>query len=400
MMTQGTHTFLFSDIEDSTSLLQRLGGERYAALLEREAQILIDACAGEGGQLVDREGDGCMFVFSSAAAAIVAGAGAQRALLNEAFPEPVRVRMGVHTGEATVVDGRYVGVAVHRAARICAAAAGGQVLVSRTTREIVANALPTGLELDELGRRKLKGLAGLERLFALHGEPPQLPRPTDAPPTVLDSMTPAPAVRVADADRQRVGDMLRTHCFEGRLTLDVFSARLDELYAARDEAELAAVLRELPVTAHPPRPGKRRSWLLTLFGSEQRQGPWRVPERMISFSLIGSPDLDFRRAIVTSEEVRITSIALIGSLTAIVPSRVEVDLGGFCLFGGNDFVTREDVQPAPGDRGSRFAASRSSAAQRSNTSGPNGSLPSAACPRPRRPDDSPPATKSRSWPPL
>jgi class 3 adenylate cyclase len=351
MTTQGTNTFLFSDIEGSTSLLQRLGSERYALLLEREAQILSDACVAEGGHVVDREGDGCMFVFGSAAAAAVAAAGAQRALNSEAFPEPVRVRMGLHTGEASVVGGRYIGVAVHRAARICAAAAGGQVLVSRTTREIVANTLPTGLKLDELGRRKLKGIEGLERLFALRGEPPPQARSADAP-AALDPTTPAPAVRVANSDREQVGEMLREHCLEGRLTLEEFSARLDELYTARTEAELAAVLRELPVTTHPPLPGKRRSWLLTLFGSEQRRGPWRVPERMISFSLIGSPDLDFRRAMVTSDEVRITSIALMGSLTAIVPAGIDVDLGGFCLFGGNDFVTREDVPP--GARGPRL----------------------------------------------
>ncbi len=125
MKTQGTHTFLFSDIEGSTSLLQRLGGEGYAALLEREAQILGDACAVQGGQLIDREGDGCVFVFASAASAIVAAAEGQRALQDEPFPEPVRVRLGLHTGEAIVVGGRFVGVAVNRAARICAAAAGG-----------------------------------------------------------------------------------------------------------------------------------------------------------------------------------------------------------------------------------------------------------------------------------
>jgi class 3 adenylate cyclase len=347
MATQGTYTFLFSDIEGSTSLLQRLGGERYAVLLEREVQILSDACAGQGGQLVDREGDGCAFVFAGAAAAIVAAAQARRTLHDEPFPEPVRVRMGLHTGEVTVVGGRYVGVTVHRAARICAAAAGGQVLVSRTTREIVANALPIGLELDELGRRKLKGLEGLERLFAVRGEPPAPQPRSHAPPATLDSPVTAPALRVADTDRERVGATLREHCVEGRLTLEEFSVRLDELYCARTEAELAAVLRDLPMGVHPPRAGKRRSWLLTLFGSEQRRGPWRVPERMISFSLIGSPDLDFRRALVTSDEVRITSIALMGSLTAIVPASVEVDLGGFCLFGGNDFVTRDDVPPQP-----------------------------------------------------
>jgi class 3 adenylate cyclase len=346
MNTQGTHTFLFSDVEGSTSLLQRLGGEGYATLLEREAQILGDAFALQGGQLVDREGDGCVFVFTSAAAAIVAAGEAQRVLRDEPFPEPVRVRMGLHTGEAIRVGGRFVGVAVHRAARICAAAAGGQVLVSRTTHDIVAGALPTGLALNELGRRKLKGLEGLERLFELRGEPPA-PRAhsTDAPPATLNSPAIAPALRVGDSDRDRVVGILREHCREGHLTLEDFSVRLDELDVARTEAQLAAVLRGLPMTADPTAPRKRRAWLLTLFGSEQRLGAWQVPERLISFSIIGSPDFDFRRAVVTCDEVRITSIALVGSLTAVVPSGVAVDLGGFCLVGGNDFVTR-DVVPA------------------------------------------------------
>jgi hypothetical protein len=153
------------------------------------------------------------------------------------------------------------------------------------------------------------------------------------------------AVRVADADRERVALALREHCVDGRLTLEEFSGRLDEVYGARDLAELDGVLRELPVTS-PAKPAKRRAWLVTLFGSDQRKGPWRVPDRMVSFSVIGSPDLDFRRARVTSDEVRITSFALIGSLTAIVPAGVDVQLGGFCLIGGNDFVEGDDVPHA------------------------------------------------------
>ncbi len=224
------------------------------------------------------------------------------------------------------------------------------MLVSRTTHEIVADALPRGLALDELGRRKLKGLEGLERLFELRGEPPApQARSTDAAPPTPGPPAIAPALRVGDSERDRVRAMLREHCLEGRLTLEDFSVRLDELYVAGTEAELAAVLRELPVTADSPPPRKRRAWLLTLFGSEQRRGPWQVPERMICFSIIGSPDLDFRRAVVTVEEVRITSIALMGSLTAIVPSGVDVDLGGFCLVGGNDFVTRDVVPARPNE---------------------------------------------------
>ena len=202
------------------------------------------------------------------------------------------------------------------------------MLVSRTTHDIVAGALPTGLALNELGRRKLKGLEGLERLFELRGEPPA-PRAhsTDAPPATLNSPAIAPALRVGDSDRDRVVGILREHCREGHLTLEDFSVRLDELDVARTEAQLAAVLRGLPMTADPTAPRKRRAWLLTLFGSEQRLGAWQVPERLISFSIIGSPDFDFRRAVVTCDEVRITSIALVGSLTAVVPSGVAVDLG-------------------------------------------------------------------------
>jgi hypothetical protein len=156
------------------------------------------------------------------------------------------------------------------------------------------------------------------------------------------------AVRIADADRERVAVALREHCVEGRLTLEEFSTRLDEAYAARTRAELDEAKRELPAEAAPATRPKRRSWLVTLIGSEQRRGPWRVARRLFAFSLLGAPDLDFRRAVVTTDEIRITSISLIGSLTAIVPSGVEVELGGFSLIGGNDFVARGEARHVPG----------------------------------------------------
>jgi class 3 adenylate cyclase len=344
MAARGTLTFLFSDVEASTSLLQRVGSEIFAAMLDRQAQLLTEVSATRGGTIVDRQGDSCMLVFESASDALLAAVQAQQALAGEQWSEPLRVRMGLHTGEATIVEGRYVGVAVHRAARICAAASGGQVLVSATTRDVAADALPPSLALEEFGRRKLKGLDGLERLYALTGEAPR----AQGVPTAALVPAAAPAVRLADADRERVGTLLREHCVQGRLTLDEFSSRLDTLYAAQTDADLAAVLAGLPAVAAEPARGKRRAWLVTLFGSEQRRGPWRAPRRMFAFSLLGSPDLDFRRAVIDTDEVRITSIAFMGSLTAIVPAGVEVELGGFCLAGGNDFVTKEDVPPAPG----------------------------------------------------
>jgi class 3 adenylate cyclase len=339
-MAAGTLTFLFSDVEGSTSLLQRLGRDAYAATLARHRELLADVCGSRGGSVVDMQGDSCMLVFESASEALIAAAQAQRALADEPWPEPLAVRMGLHTGEAAVMDGRYVGVVVHRAARVCAAASGGQVLLSATTRDVAADALPQGLALQEFGRRKLKGLEGLERLFLLTGDAP-------LGGVALVPVT-APGVRLSDTDREQVAAVLREHCIEGRLTLEEFSARLDALYSARTDAELATVLDDLPAPAPEPARPKRRSWLVTLLGSVQRRGPWRVPRRIFAFSILGSPDLDFRRAVIDTEEVRITSIAFMGVLTAIVPAGVEVDLGGLGLIGGNDFVTREDIEPTSG----------------------------------------------------
>jgi class 3 adenylate cyclase len=340
MAARGTLTFLFSDVEASTSLLQRVGGDAFAAVLDRQAALIEEAGGARGGRIVDRQGDSCMLVFDSASEALMAAVQAQRAIADEPWPEPLRVRMGLHTGEAAVVEGRYVGVTVHRAARICAVAAGGQVLVSATARDVAADALPPSLAFEEFGRRKLKGLDGLERLFVLAGEAP--------PPGKALVPAPAPGVRLGDTDREQVAALLREHCVEGRLTLDEFSSRLDALYAAGTDAELAAVLRDLPEQTSEPARGKRRSWLVTLLGSVQRRGPWRVPKRIFAFSLIGSPDLDFRRAVIEAEEVRITSFALMGALTAIVPAGVDVELGGLALVGGNDFVTSQDVPPTRG----------------------------------------------------
>jgi hypothetical protein len=142
---------------------------------------------------------------------------------------------------------------------------------------------------------------------------------------------------------------LREHCVRGRLTLEEFSTRIDDLYRARTEQDLELALRELPALAPSAAAGrgKRRSWLLTIIGSVQRRGPWRVPRRVFAFSFLGAPDLDFRQAVIDDEEVGITSISLIGVVTAIVPAGVEVELGGLALVGGNDFTTKETVKHIP-----------------------------------------------------
>lgn len=134
---------------------------------------------------------------------------------------------------------------------------------------------------------------------------------------------------------------------EGRLTLEEYGARLDEAFAATSERALMETLRELPARSTGLPTPKRRSWLVTLFGSVQRRGRWRAPRRILAFSLIGAPDLDFRQASV-SGDVKITTISLMGALTAIVPAGIEVEVGGLALIGGNDVFGGGDQPPAPG----------------------------------------------------
>ena len=332
---EGPLTFLFSDVEDSTGLLADVGERRFAELLDQYVKLLERAASEWGGRLVDRQGDGSFFVFGRPSEAVRAADAAQR----ELGAMPLRVRIGIHTGEATSVGGRFVGIAVHRAARICAVAAGGETLVSGTTREIAADALPAGIGLVERGAVELKGFGG-EHLYRLE---PGAPRPL--PVRVAD-------VRVGDADRERVASVLREHTVEGRLTLEEYVARLDEAFAATSERELVVALRELPdrpIDAPAPKP---RSWLVTLFGSVQRRGRWAAPRRILAFSLIGAPDFDFRQASVAGE-VRITSVSIVGALTAIVPTGVEVEVGGLALIGGND-VVGEGAEGPPGSGGPRI----------------------------------------------
>jgi class 3 adenylate cyclase len=165
----GTVTFLFSDIEGSTRLLQALG-ERWEGALARHNEILRQAFAETGGREVDRQGDAFFAVFPRARDAVAAAAASQRALAAEPWPADtqVRVRMGIHTGEPSVGGEGYLGLDVVRAARICSAAQGGQVLISETTRALVRGDLG-GLELQDLGEHRLKDIEHPERLFQLAG---------------------------------------------------------------------------------------------------------------------------------------------------------------------------------------------------------------------------------------
>jgi predicted ATPase/class 3 adenylate cyclase len=156
----GTRTFLFSDIEGSTRLLDSLGSDAYKAVLERHAALLRSAFAAHGGQEEGTEGDSFFVVFDSAIDAVAAAVEAQRALATEAWPAgvEVNVRMGLHAGEASSSAAGLVGIDVNRAARIAAAAHGGQVVVSEAVSALVTPGLGDGISLRGLGSHRLKDL--------------------------------------------------------------------------------------------------------------------------------------------------------------------------------------------------------------------------------------------------
>src|SRR5215218_7260840 len=164
----GTVTFLFTDIEGSTQLLKQLR-DRYGEALEDHQRIMREAFAEHGGHEIDTQGDSFFVAFRRAKDAVAAAIACQRRLAEHAWPDAaqLRVRMGIHTGEPAIGGARYIGLGVHRAARICAAGHGGQVLVSQTTRELLRDDPLEGVSLRDLGEHRLKDLDEPERLYQL-----------------------------------------------------------------------------------------------------------------------------------------------------------------------------------------------------------------------------------------
>jgi predicted ATPase/class 3 adenylate cyclase len=162
-------TFLFTDIEGSTTLLQRVGRDVYARVLADHHELIRSALAFYGGEELNTLGDGFFAEFSSPQACVAAALDMQQALGSQAWPggERVRVRMGVHAGEAEPTAAGLVGLDVHRAARIAAVAHGGQVLVSETAAALVRDSLPPGAGLRDLGWHRLKDLGRPEQIFQL-----------------------------------------------------------------------------------------------------------------------------------------------------------------------------------------------------------------------------------------
>jgi predicted ATPase/class 3 adenylate cyclase len=206
-----TVTFLFTDIEGSTALL-RAAGDAYATLLAEHRNLLRTAVTAHGGREVSAEGDAFFAVFPSPVGAVAAAAEAQRSLTAHSWPagQRVAVRMGLHTGEADVVGGQYVGLAVHKGARVASVAHGGQILLSEATAAVVGDTLPTGDALRGLGEHRLKDFPRPTRLYQLEGSG----LPTGFPPLrTRVSFGPMPAPSGSFVGRARelddVGQLLR-----------------------------------------------------------------------------------------------------------------------------------------------------------------------------------------------
>ena len=184
----GTVTFLFTDVEGSTELLRRLGAERYAEALTEHRRVVREACAGEGGVEVDTQGDAFFVAFPSAPGA----ASAAQAITDALEPGPISLRIGLHTGTPLVTDEGYVGDDVHFAARVAASGHGGQILLSKSARELVE-----GLSVTDLGEHRLKDIEGAVSIYQLGDE--------SFPPlkTISNTNLPRPASSFIGRERER-----------------------------------------------------------------------------------------------------------------------------------------------------------------------------------------------------
>ena len=170
-LPRGVVTLLMTDIEGSTILLRELGN-RYGAVLKSVRTVLRRAVRRVRGHEIDARADEFFAAFQQPTAALEAAVAIQRELTRRASGDGVeiRVRIGIHSGRAKVTDTGYVGLAVNTTARVCAAAHGGQIVVSAATRTAVVSSLPMGIRFRSLGRRRLAGLPEAEALFQVQAE--------------------------------------------------------------------------------------------------------------------------------------------------------------------------------------------------------------------------------------
>jgi DNA-binding NarL/FixJ family response regulator/class 3 adenylate cyclase len=202
-LPSGTVTFLFTDIEGSTSLVERLG-DSYGDVLSDHRRLLRAAAEESGGHEIDARADEFFAAFGSARDAVTAALTAQRALAEHAWPAgiAVGVRMGIHTGEPALGDEGYQGLDVHRGARICSAGHGGQVLLSETTRNLLGSGGAV-VSVVDLGEVQLKGLSKPERIYQVVADD----LPTEFPPLrgATESEFIGDEERLAEAARAALG---------------------------------------------------------------------------------------------------------------------------------------------------------------------------------------------------
>jgi class 3 adenylate cyclase len=193
-LPKGTVTFLLTDIEGSTGLLQRLG-DRYAALLADTRAVIRGCVHRAGGREVDARADEFLAVFVQASSALEAALAVERGLRARTWPEgvSVKVRAGIHCGRPTLTDAGYVGLAVHAVARICSAGHGGQILLSGAARDALGRARPAGLRLRTLGSHRFHGLREALAVVQVEGADLQ----SSFPPlrTLMSTSPPAEAKR-------------------------------------------------------------------------------------------------------------------------------------------------------------------------------------------------------------
>jgi class 3 adenylate cyclase len=203
-LPEGTVTFVFTDIEGSTSLLRRLRG-RYGEMIGAHGRLIRHALHQHGGWEIDTQGDAFFCVFGRAGSAVAFAAAVQSAIAEHDWPEGVRVRIriAIHTGEPELADRRYYGLDVHRTARLCATARGGEVVLSDLAASLVSEQLPGEASLVEKGDVELKDFPGTTRVFRL-----ELPGAESVPATP-DVVSAEPfrgahetlGIRVAEAQR-------------------------------------------------------------------------------------------------------------------------------------------------------------------------------------------------------
>jgi predicted ATPase/class 3 adenylate cyclase len=211
---RGTYTFLFTDIEGSTTIEDRIGRERYGGLRERHRTILREVWAAHAGNEQGTEGDSFFVVFAEASSAVAAAVAGQRALVTEPWPEeaPIRVRMGINSGAAERSGDSLVGISINRAARIAAVAHGGQILASGLTRDLLVDHPVEGVNLRDLGDHRLKDLSAPVRIVGVEadGLPSEFPplRTLDARPNNLPTQLTTFIGR--DAELEEVAGLLAT----------------------------------------------------------------------------------------------------------------------------------------------------------------------------------------------